>query len=588
LSHPSAYRSVAIHITISISNFLKMVFLHASNGTLTAVLTNVGHTRLSVPLYAQDGTIQSTLTYTFPPPDNDAVNSVNINNNVTKLFFVGTDHLVALLEYTLSLCVVWNVVRGVMVHTIHDPNLLDVTASQDCLYMLIASSKSSSNNKLYLQEYAIASGKLVRKIKAGSVVVDVGGNKRSNPQLSCCVAGNAVAVRNGNIVKVLRLVDGSKVYKCKLTDASNTGAAVAGVLCSGAGMIVMDEASHTIANVVDFGIVIIRSGKQVATCALLEPPVTMQLVMGGNQLWIDHAMYTMVGSSMMKTTQVNGPSEHLALIIPTATSTNMTTTTTTITSTTTIVVQAMVYDTNKGVSFYTVSCVDGKGKALSKVDIAYEDEDDDAPKNNNEVLTTNNKRSADTITTTLGPGQAGGESMLVEERSEKRAKATSTSSDVDLDEPTIAERLKLLSDALENDNDDDDDNNIPADGLDFMPKKATTESLVKLQHQALSSGDDPMLGLALGVRDKTVMETSLKELEPDKVSLLLTKLTMRLANKPTRAVDFVPWIACVLTTGMIRNANQLRPLRNLLQEQVESFPHLLQLEGRLSMLASTM
>jgi hypothetical protein len=121
-----------------------------------------------------------------------------------------------------------------------------------------------------------------------------------------------------------------------------------------------------------------------------------------------------------------------------------------------------------------------------------------------------------------------------------------------------------------------------------MPKKATTESLVKLQHQALSSGDDPMLGLALGVRDKTVMETSLKELEPDKVSLLLTKLTMRLANKPTRAVDFVPWIACVLTTGMIRNANQLRPLRNLLQEQVESFPHLLQLEGRLSMLASTM
>jgi hypothetical protein len=510
-----------------------MVFLNASNGDLTAVLTNVGHARLSVPLY-HAGSIQSTLTYSFRDDQ--------VNVKVTKLLFVGTDHLVAVLD--CHACVVWNVLRGVMVHTIaHEQEMLDVAASQDCLYILVA-----SNAKLQLHEYAIASGKLVRKIKAGSVHGDTSSSKS---QTSCCVSGDAVAVRNGNVVKVLQLVDGAKVYKCKLP-SPGSGAAV----CAG---IVMD--ATLVATAVDSGVVVFRSGKQVATCALPEPPTTMQLV--GNQVWMDDAIYTLAGSSIAKTTQVHGPSDRLALI-PGA---DMTT------------VQAIVFDKKKGVSFHTVSCVDGKGQALSKVDITYED---DAPKD--VVLTT--KRPADSITTTLGPGQAGGESMLVnDERPDKRAKAA----DVDLDEPTIAERLKRLSDALEDENDDaddGDDDHGPAEGLDFLPKKATTESLAQLLHQALSSGDDPMLELALGVRDKTVMATSLKELEPEQVSLLLTKLTMRLANKPTRAGDLVPWIASVLTTGMIRNATQLRPLRNLLQERVESFPHLLQLEGRLSMLAS--
>jgi len=172
--------------------------------------------------------------------------------------------------------------------------------------------------------------------------------------------------------------------------------------------------------------------------------------------------------------------------------------------------------------------------------------------------------------------------MVVDEQLDK--KKQKYEADPDLDEPTIAERLKQL--AEEFDRVEDDDAVLPAEGLDFEPKRATTESLAKLLHQALSSGDDPMLELALGVRDKSVITTSLKGLDPDEVGLLLTKLTMRLSSKPTRAADLVPWIGNVLATGKIRQANLLRPLRNLLQERVESFPHLLQLEGRLSMLAS--
>ena len=94
-----------------------------------------------------------------------------------------------------------------------------------------------------------------------------------------------------------------------------------------------------------------------------------------------------------------------------------------------------------------------------------------------------------------------------------------------------------------------------------------------------------MLELALSVRDKRVIENSLTELEIDEAALLLNKLTARLAKKPNRAVQLVVWVQFLLQSGKIRSSKPLIPLKNLLQERVDSFPQMLQLEGRLSMLA---
>ena len=81
-----------------------------------------------------------------------------------------------------------------------------------------------------------------------------------------------------------------------------------------------------------------------------------------------------------------------------------------------------------------------------------------------------------------------------------------------------------------------------------------------------------------------MLQLSLQELQDSHMEILLAKLTYRLASKPNRAAELAVWISVVLQSGKVRHPQQLRPLRNLLQERIDSFPHLLRLEGRLSML----
>jgi U3 small nucleolar RNA-associated protein 5 len=142
--------------------------------------------------------------------------------------------------------------------------------------------------------------------------------------------------------------------------------------------------------------------------------------------------------------------------------------------------------------------------------------------------------------------------------------------------------LQQLAREFQEEEDDDDDDEVSP-----KPFKATTESLSNLLQQCLQSGDDTMLELSLTCRDRQIIQRSLQQLEPNLVSTLLTKLTSRLASKPNRAGDLALWIQLILTSGKIRNVQQLRPLRNLLHERVESFPHLLKLEGRLSVLQAS-
>jgi len=237
----------------------------------------------------------------------------------------------------------------------------------------------------------------------------------------------------------------------------------------------------------------------------------------------------------------------------------------------------------------------------------------------------------------LGPGEGGSEALNVTDRSNKRAKVDEDKSDDDDDDDdgfvlpdddaieeaaggTIAERLAMLTSEMERDDTDDDDD-VSEDedaraalfgGVKGKKKvKPTSESLATLLRQALSSNDDGQLEVALHVSDKKVIENSISALAKDDeiaeaeddeskggmIIALLSKLVIRLARKPGRAEELSVWIRTVLlalissTSGGKRMskterdiASRLAPLRNLLNERVESLPHLLRLEGRLSLL----
>jgi hypothetical protein len=211
----------------------------------------------------------------------------------------------------------------------------------------------------------------------------------------------------------------------------------------------------------------------------------------------------------------------------------------------------------------------------------------------------------------LGPGETGGEASNVSDHvvvppSSKKAKITEEDEDFTKD-PSIVDRLRSLTSDLQTmDSDDDDDDGTSGsqskepekitlrDSLKFVPKKATSESLTTLLSQALISNDDAMLELALEVHDSHIIEATVSGLalhssQQQLLSKLLTKLAARVAKTPNRATSLSPWIQRILVTASA-NVDQhsvitsLGPLRNLLQERVESFPRLLRLEGRLAVL----
>ena len=189
---------------------------------------------------------------------------------------------------------------------------------------------------------------------------------------------------------------------------------------------------------------------------------------------------------------------------------------------------------------------------------------------------------------------------------------------------TIADRLALLTSEMERDDTDSDDGSEDEEAVAALygpggagkgnkkKRKATTESLSTLLRQALSSNDDGQLEVALHVRDKKVIENSIAALAredeerageeedgdnngsgDDLITKLLGKLVDRLGRKPGRAEELSVWVQTVLLIlisgkSMSRRernvAAKLAPLRSMLNERVESLPHLLRLEGRLSLL----
>ena len=221
-------------------------------------------------------------------------------------------------------------------------------------------------------------------------------------------------------------------------------------------------------------------------------------------------------------------------------------------------------------------------------------------KDKNDGKTTTKRKPSDSKV--LGPGQAGSEPI----GSRKKIKLSTENMNDDEENncnnndtnATIAERLKMLTDALNKEtddiDDDDDDGDVkPKDDITtivgvasdtkFKPHKANTESLKELLTQALQSSDDSLLELALSVHDVKIIATTIKEMNEDLLVILLGKLTSRLATSPLRAEALSVWISHCLKQGSF-DSEHLAVLRNMLYERIESFSDLLRLEGRLSMM----
>lgn len=198
----------------------------------------------------------------------------------------------------------------------------------------------------------------------------------------------------------------------------------------------------------------------------------------------------------------------------------------------------------------------------------------------------------------VGPAQAGTEARQVSDiMASKKPKLDRPDGDgenIDEDEdvterqPTIAQRLEQLQRSLDEESvrsDTSDDEKVRASY--FQPRKATTESLSQLLQQALQARDDSMLELAFSVKDAGIIDATCRSLSDDMLAVLLTALTSRLASKPNRAEYLCKtWLTAVLRTGRVRSISHLQPLRNLVQERLEIFPALLQLQGKLCMLGT--
>ena len=209
---------------------------------------------------------------------------------------------------------------------------------------------------------------------------------------------------------------------------------------------------------------------------------------------------------------------------------------------------------------------------------------------------------------------------------------------------SIAERLALLSSAMEQTDDEDDDVDDEEETDDrekhnaddsykskHKLKSATSDTLTSLLTQALSSNDSTQLNISLQVTDRRVVEgtvRSLQALDAERsrrritddsdavqtryIPTLMAHIVRRMARRHSLVMPLGVWIKAILAATARSSTNQavyahdddddaaaydqimakegrdmaraLGPLKNFLNERVECFPQILKLDGRLALL----
>ncbi|CAJ1945119.1 unnamed protein product [Cylindrotheca closterium] len=510
----------------------------SSDGSLAAIVSPAATSRLMIQVYqlsSSSCSLNMTLTHSSPNPLKD-------------LAFCGNAMVVGLLG--TSEIVVWDLERGVvankMMSSSEDQNFLALSGDSDGEKFSILTQHSQ---KLYVYEYLASSSKLTRKVKSGKFEGDM-------KDAYMALSKKRIVVQTSGGARVMDRATGKKEGKIKSKNFARIF-----VCPSDENLLVGVENSGSVA------VYNLSTMKKVVSIPQVFSSSTSPLQMikssnGKHTLLADHTLHTITGSTAKKLTQATSARPIAMFLIRDQ-------------------LLALIHQPTGGCSAEWVALEDEDLPSIIKLD------EENESKTESKSAT---KRKAPSEAKILGPGQAGMEIVPPS----KKPKASSVDEDEnerteedELKEMSIAERLQQMSRAMEEedeDNDDDDDeDDEETPPTTFKPKTATTESLKQLLSQALQSGDDNLLELALGVRDVQVISTTMKELEPAHIVLLVSKLTSRLASTPLRAEQLSTWLSYCLKTGRFQPQN-LSALRNLLFERIESFSDLLRLEGRLAMM----
>lgn len=564
------------------------------DGSLAAIKapSNASSSRHLIRIYRvgeSTTTLQSTLNHVSELP-------------LVKLVFLGTSSLLGL--FGRQEVVLWDLDRGVVAATLSasdDQNFLALaTASDDDddesknkYYVLV-----NHGPKLVVQEYLSLNNRLVRKIKSGRInssEEDDGEVDMNNAAASLVITSSHVIVRaKGCGVRVMNKNTGKKTGKIILKEATSSFGEASSIemnSCIGNSNVVV-----TLENMKDAVLLDLNSCKEIArvsTDTITPQQAHLQLVA---QQTSNDSFTLLHGDSLYSVDIVKNKSSSYKKLTQFSTNDPV----------------ALFLKSNKllalirgRASDYRVQWIDFSKDNEDKLPAVYMLDQEQISKENNNATNTK-KRNASEIKV-LGPGQAGSENTA----SVKKLKANNNHDDVmdasDHDEDdgnnsdnddatknlTIAERLQMLTDALDEEENDEEIGNghegvkaaiaAAVGKTKFKPQKATTESLKELLTQALQSSDDSLLELALSVHDVKIIATSIKEMHEDLLVILLGKLTSRLASSPLRAEVLAVWISNCLKRGSF-DSDHLAVLRNMLYERIESFSDLLRLEGRLSMM----
>ena len=632
-----------------------MVLVTALCGDLVAVVTSVGYGRLTVPLYNIAGSepiLQSTLTCTLDDRDTESsTNKADGEVSLCKLVLL-PNFLCAWLSS--NRVVVWNLSRGVVVHkalNLHGHRVLDVaTASnvhdnddedETSLFVLVV----RKDSKLYINEHSLETGRIVKKVKGGKMGSGHGGSNITTDDTSITQQGGLALSTNYFLVqtpgqwKLLQRQDGHRVTKQNIDGTGPSSTAVA--LHEQPGSLIV--ATHGAGNTVVLHKTNKKNGQtnKLATMVIPDTPRVLRLFPNVNGLDDDDDKNSKKAKNTksMPLLLVQCDKDQTARICPVregALSGGTTLQRRNTDSGSTETVQDVLYTVADEQKQQLVGVfLSAQNKTTILVE-SFEADGDTKTRSLPDTIefgpatASTGKRKAeasandDGAIKTLGPGQAGGEALKVQDeqptkkktkKQKKTADSTGKAEDGadddedktmtdkpdgqdDTDGPTIAERLSSISKAMEDDDDDDDDDgndDVDEDGntdksqsrkqqdQSKQTSAVTTESLAKLLQQALQSQDEAILEMALQ-SPRSIVGASLRELPDESCTLLLTHLTARLARKPARASQLVPWLQHLLPR--IRSTQHLVPLQNLVQQRVENFGSLLQLEGRLSMLAN--
>jgi hypothetical protein len=555
------------------------------DGSLAAIKapSNASSSRHLIRIYQvgdSTTTLQSTLTHVSKLP-------------LVQLVFLGSKSVLGL--FGRQEVVVWDLDRGVVAATL--------SASEDQTFLALATPNDDDDNtennyyilvnhgpKLVVQEYLSSNNKLVRKIKSGRM----NGSKDDDGEVDTKNAASLVVTSSHVIVRAkdsgIRVMDkdtGKKTGKINLKESTSSfGEASSLEMSSCIGNSNVVVALENTGDAVLYNLNTCKEVARLSTDNVSPQQANLQLV--AQQTTED--AFTLLHSdslySVFTGKNKSSPFEKLTQI-----STNDPV--------------ALFLKSDKALALihkrsadFRVQWIDFSKENEDELPAVYKLDEEQNSKGKSDTVNTK-KRNASNIKI-LGPGQAGSENAL----SVKKLKANNDDNDEmnvsDQDEDgdnaakdlTIAERLQMLTDALDEEENEDNDNNdegvtaaiaAAVGKTKFKPQKATTESLKELLTQALQSSDDSLLELALSVHDVKIIATSIKEMHEDLLVILLGKLTSRLASSPLRAEVLSVWISNCLKRGSF-DSDHLAVLRNMLFERIESFSDLLRLEGRLSMM----